>query len=179
MHARLQPIRKVSLPRWVNDTDSGLNRTSVTRVFEPRWVGDVADAVLQARRRGESLAIAGGRHAMGGQQFLSGGTLLDVRQLRHMRWFDRGRALLEGAPRLRMHGQDVSVRAQVEVIDGLSAHADQAELMRWLSGFRRAPEQTYIVHGEAGPAQSLATLISERLGWNAEVAVDGATVPLT
>jgi len=90
----------------------------------------------------------------------------------------RGRALLEGAGRLRMFGQEVTVRAQVEAIDGLSAHADQAEILRWLSGFRRPPAQTYVVHGETGPAQTLAQVIRERLGWRVEVASDGATVPL-
>lgn len=88
----------------------------------------------------------------------------------------RGRSLLDGAPRLRMHGQDVPVRAQVEVIDGLSAHADQSEILRWLSGFRRAPEMTYLVHGEDGPARTLATVIQNRLGWRVEVAHDGAAV---
>lgn len=90
----------------------------------------------------------------------------------------RGRSLLDGAPRLRMHGQDVPVRAQVEVIDGLSAHADQSEILRWLSGFKRAPEKTYIVHGEDGPARTLATVIQGRLGWSVEVARDGAAVSL-
>ncbi len=95
MHAKLQAIRKSVLPKWVNDTHSALNRTSVAKVLEPRRVGHVVDAVLQARARGEPLAIAGARHAMGGQQFLSGGTLLDMRQLSSVRWVDRGRALLE------------------------------------------------------------------------------------
>jgi FAD/FMN-containing dehydrogenase len=95
MHARLRPVRKVASPPWVNDTHSALNRTSVSRVLEPRSVAEVAAAVARAQRDGEPLAISGARHAMGGQQFLSGGTLLDMRQLRHTRWFDRGRALLE------------------------------------------------------------------------------------
>ncbi len=90
----------------------------------------------------------------------------------------RGRSLLDGAPRLRMHGQDVPVRAQVEVIDGLSAHADQSEILRWLSGFRRAPVKTYIVHGEDRPARTLASVIQDRLGWPVEVARDGAAVSL-
>jgi metallo-beta-lactamase family protein len=90
----------------------------------------------------------------------------------------RGRSLLDGTPRLRMYGQDVPVRATVEVIDGLSAHADQAEILRWLSGFRRAPAKTYIVHGEDGPARTLAAVIQERLGWAAEVARDGVDVSL-
>lgn len=90
----------------------------------------------------------------------------------------RGRALLEGARQLRMHGQDVPVRAQVEVIDGLSAHADQSEILRWLSGFRRPPEKTYVVHGEEIPARTLAAVVAERMGWATEVACDGVTVPL-
>jgi metallo-beta-lactamase family protein len=90
----------------------------------------------------------------------------------------RGRALLEGARQLRMHGQDIPVQAQVEAIDGLSAHADQSEILRWLSGFRRPPAKTYIVHGEEKPALALAGLLHERLGWDTEVARDGVTVPL-
>ena len=95
MNASPEQVRKVAMPRWVNDTHSALNRTRVSRVLEPRTAADVAAAVLQARRRGDSLAIAGGRHSMGGQQFLSGGTLLDTRKLDGVRWFDRSRALLE------------------------------------------------------------------------------------
>jgi len=83
------------MPRWVNDTHSALNRTRMSRVIEPRTAADVAAAVAQARRRGEPLAVAGGRHSMGGQQFLSGGTLLDMRKLNGVRWFDRANSLFE------------------------------------------------------------------------------------
>jgi FAD/FMN-containing dehydrogenase len=95
MHGKLQAVRKGMPPNWVNDTHSALNRTLVTRVLEPRSASEVAATVSLARRRGEPLAIAGARHAMGGQQFLSGGTLLDMRKLTGVRWFDRGAALLE------------------------------------------------------------------------------------
>ncbi len=88
-------VRKAPGPLWVNDTHSVLNQTAVSRVLEPQWVGDVADAVERAGRNREPLAISGARHAMGGQQFLSGGTLLDMRRLNHVRWFDRGQALME------------------------------------------------------------------------------------
>jgi FAD/FMN-containing dehydrogenase len=95
MNARLKPARRTSPSHWVNDTHSALNRTEVARVLEPRRACDVADAVGQASGRGEAVAIAGGRHAMGGQQFLSQGTLLDMRRLSGLRWFDRGSGLLE------------------------------------------------------------------------------------
>jgi len=95
MHSVTRPVRKSPGPLWVNDTHSALNQTSVSRVLEPRRPSAVADAVTRARRLGEPLAISGARHAMGGQQFLTGGTLLDMRHLNSVRWFDRSRALLE------------------------------------------------------------------------------------
>jgi len=96
MHARLHSIRPIAQrQRWVNDTHSALNHTPVARIIEPQRTVDVADAVAAAHARGETLSIAGARHAMGGQQFLRDATLLDMRQLKHLRWFDRGRALVE------------------------------------------------------------------------------------
>jgi metallo-beta-lactamase family protein len=90
----------------------------------------------------------------------------------------RGRSLQHGAPTLRMHGQNIPVRARVETLDGLSAHADREEIFRWLSGFRKAPRQTYLVHGEPEPAQHLAEAIQTRLQWKVSVARDDEIVPL-
>ena len=86
---------RISRAVWVNDTHSALNRTAVSRVLEPRTAEAVARAVRQSRSEGRPLAVAGGRHAMGGQQFLSGGTLLDMRRLSRVRSFDEARGLLE------------------------------------------------------------------------------------
>lgn len=90
----------------------------------------------------------------------------------------RGRALQEGARVLRIHGQPITVRAKVETLDGLSAHADRDEILRWLRGFEKPPRRTYVVHGETGPAQSLAQLVRAQLGWEIHVAENGQTVPL-
>jgi metallo-beta-lactamase family protein len=91
----------------------------------------------------------------------------------------RGQALQDGAKTLRMHGQEIPVRATVEVLDGLSAHADQQDIFRWLSGFLRPPRQVYVIHGEPGPSAALTEAIRTRLGWNARPALDGETVDLT
>ena len=91
----------------------------------------------------------------------------------------RGRALQEGAKWVRIHGGDIAVRAHVETVDGLSAHADQGELLRWMRGFTKPPKQTYVVHGEPNASQALAFEIRKQLGWNVEVAEDGKTVALT
>jgi metallo-beta-lactamase family protein len=90
----------------------------------------------------------------------------------------RGRALQDGAEFVRIHGEDIPVRAEVVTVGGLSAHADQGELLRWMRGFERAPKQTYVVHGEPESSQALAEEIRKQLGWNAKVAEDGKTVSL-
>jgi len=81
----------------------------------------------------------------------------------------RGRALRDGAEQIRIHGQQVRVRARIEAIDGLSAHGDYHEILKWLSGFERAPKETLIVHGEPGAALSLKTRIKQQLDWSVQV----------
>jgi FAD/FMN-containing dehydrogenase len=82
-------------PVFVNDTHSALNRTLVARLLEPRSVEEVVRAVRETRAAGSSLAMAGGRHAMGGQQFLARGALLDLRRLNRVRYLDEERGLLQ------------------------------------------------------------------------------------
>lgn len=79
----------------------------------------------------------------------------------------RGRKLLQGAREVKIHGNWVPVRAEVAELPMLSAHADSNELMRWLSGFRRAPQRVFIVHGEPEAADALRVRIERELGWNA------------
>ncbi|MBI2773613.1 MAG: MBL fold metallo-hydrolase [Chloroflexi bacterium] len=59
-----------------------------------------------------------------------------------------GAHLQQGAKSVRIDGQDLAVRCQVRSIDGFSAHADEPELLAWLSAFRRKPRTTFIVHGD-------------------------------
>lgn len=91
----------------------------------------------------------------------------------------RGRALQDGAKTIRMFGEAVPVAARVETINGLSAHADRTETLRWLTGFTRPPRQTYLVHGEPPEAQALEVAIEQRFGWSVQAARDGETVSIT
>ncbi len=84
----------------------------------------------------------------------------------------RGRSLQDGAKTIKMFGEQVPVRARVETLHGLSAHADQQETLRWLGGFTRPPGQTYLVHGEPESARALAQAITARYGWAVNVAQD-------
>jgi metallo-beta-lactamase family protein len=76
-----------------------------------------------------------------------------------------GRALQDGAKFLRIHGMEVPVRAQVLTIGQLSAHAGKSELLRWLSGFKAAPKQTFLVHGEPVALESLKAAVTSQFHW--------------
>ena len=72
----------------------------------------------------------------------------------------------------------VPVRAQVRAIDGLSAHADATEILRWLSGFRTPPRTTFVTHGEPRAADALRRRIETELGWKVRVPEHGERVLL-
>jgi metallo-beta-lactamase family protein len=76
-----------------------------------------------------------------------------------------GRALQDGAQYVRIHGQEVPVRAEIVVLDQLSAHAGRSELLRWLSGFTAPPRQTFLVHGEPSGLEGLRAGIASRFHW--------------
>jgi metallo-beta-lactamase family protein len=80
----------------------------------------------------------------------------------------RGWSLQNGAATLRIHGEDVPVKARVASISGFSAHADEEEISRWLRTFRSPPGRTFLVHGEPAALEA-ARARTERLGWSAHV----------
>jgi metallo-beta-lactamase family protein len=90
----------------------------------------------------------------------------------------RGAAMLAGAQSIKIHGQYVSVRAEVSNLDMLSAHADADEILRWLSGFKTAPRMTFITHGEPTASDALRQRIEEKLGWSCIVPDYGQKVEL-
>jgi len=77
--------------------------------------------------------------------------------------------LLEGAKTIRIFGEEVSVKCNVVLVDGLSAHADQKELHAWLGNFAEKPKKTFIIHGEPESAEHLRRHLEHELKWNAFV----------
>ena len=82
----------------------------------------------------------------------------------------RGRALEDGAKLIRIHGEDVPVRAEVVNLRQFSAHGGRSELMRWLGGIPAPPRQLFLVHGEPAAAQALQAAVKSELRWNVTVA---------
>ena len=91
----------------------------------------------------------------------------------------RGAHLVAGAREVKIHGAWHPVRAEVQNLNMLSAHADSDEIMRWLSGFRAPPRCTYIVHGEPDASDQLRQRIEEKLGWTCLVPEHGERVELS
>jgi len=81
----------------------------------------------------------------------------------------RGSALLSGATSLRIFGSDVPIRAEIVVLDSMSAHADADELLAWMGVVDEPPDAVYVTHGEAAAADTLRARIKRELNWNARV----------
>ena len=88
-----------------------------------------------------------------------------------------GAKLQAGARQAQILGQDVTVEAQVTTIEGLSAHADQAELTAWLQD-ADPPRQTFVIHGDAEARRGFADHITRSLNWNTACPEKGQTIEL-
>jgi metallo-beta-lactamase family protein len=139
-----------------------------------RYVNSVEESKALNERRGPMVLIAASGMATGG------------RVLHHLRAFapderntllfagfqaggTRGAALAGGATSIKIHGEYVTVRAEVIVLDALSGHADYTETLQWLRHFEAPPRETFITHGEPAAADALRRRIEEQLGWSCQV----------
>ncbi|MGE5398531.1 MAG: MBL fold metallo-hydrolase RNA specificity domain-containing protein [Chitinophagales bacterium] len=89
-----------------------------------------------------------------------------------------GRRLLEGEKLVRIHGEDIAVKADIRQLESYSAHADQAGIMKWLKGFKSVPKEIFLVHGEGQAQETLSQLIEKEFqvktyipGWQDQVEI--------
>ena len=140
----------------------------------PRYVRDPEESKALTRDPMPKIIIAGSGMATGGRVlhhlkvyatdrrntilfagFQAGGT--------------RGAKMIAGADSIRIHGRDWPLKAEVDHLDMLSAHADYKEIIDWLRPMPRPPKQVFIVHGEPEASDALRIRIADTLGWQAEV----------
>jgi metallo-beta-lactamase family protein len=81
----------------------------------------------------------------------------------------RGRQLQEGIHEIKIHGKFYPVKAQILNIKSLSAHADQEELMNWMSEIKNTPERVFITHGEPHASDVMRVKIKDTFGWECTV----------
>jgi metallo-beta-lactamase family protein len=75
----------------------------------------------------------------------------------------RGRALQDGTDFIKLHGRELPVKAKIETLDGLSAHADRGEILSWLKASGVRPGRVHLVHGEPDARDALAALLRQEL----------------
>jgi metallo-beta-lactamase family protein len=151
--------------------DHRMNAAEIREIFSvARYVRTIDESKALANVKGPKIIISASGMATGGRVlhhlekyasdpgnlilfagFQAGGT--------------RGAAMTAGADSIKMHGRYIPVRAKVQNLQMLSAHADSNEIMAWLGHFRAPPKMTFITHGEPAAADALRHRIAEELGW--------------
>jgi len=81
----------------------------------------------------------------------------------------RGRRLHDGAHEIKIHGEYYTVRAHIEDVRTMSSHADQAQIISWLSGLENKPSRVFINHGEPKSSDALRLKVKDTFGWNVSV----------
>lgn len=78
-----------------------------------------------------------------------------------------GRELYDGADKVKIFGEEVSVRAQIDLLPGVSGHADKNGLLRWLEGFEKKPSQIFVNHGDDDACREFTRTLNEEKGLSA------------
>lgn len=81
----------------------------------------------------------------------------------------RGAKMMKGEREIKIHGRIVKIRAHVEALGSLSAHADAQEILQWLENFKKPPKEVFIVHGELDAATALKAKIEEKFHWKCSI----------
>lgn len=84
-----------------------------------------------------------------------------------------GRSLVEGAKKITIFGEEIAVRAHIEVLPGISGHADDKGLMKWASSFREKPQKVFVCHGEDAVTEFFAKRLRDELGYDAMAPYSG------
>ena len=162
------------------------------RLFAPGTGQPDLPHYFATRTSAESMSInemSSGALVIAGSGMCSGGRILH--HLKHNVWRPEchivivgyqafgttGRRLVDGADDIRLWGETYAVRATVHTIGGLSAHADQADLLHWYEGFANRPP-VYLVHGEPDAQKSLAGRLQSTFGASVHRAQFGQTIEL-
>ncbi len=81
----------------------------------------------------------------------------------------RGRQLQEGCHEVKIFGKYYPVRAKIEMLQNLSAHADQNELLNWVKDIKTPPKKVFLIHGERQALDAFRVKLTTTLGWNCTI----------
>ena len=90
-----------------------------------------------------------------------------------------GRSLVDGAEDVRLFGETIRVHAEIKQMAGISGHADNHGLMKWVGSFEEKPRHVFVVHGEDSVTTLFAERIQQELQWSANAPYNGECWDLT
>ena len=187
---RLQAERKIPKVEMILDSPTGSN---VWRLFKDNrdWhkldkyeYKAMGKAFTVVKSYGETMALRDNgkpKIVIAGSGMLTGGRMLNYLEKHAPNPKDtlifvgyqaegtRGRKLLEGEKTIKIYGKIVDFNMQMEVLEGLSAHADKDELLDWLGDIKQPPKQVFLVHGERENALEMKHNITQKFGWKCHI----------
>lgn len=89
-----------------------------------------------------------------------------------------GRAIVEGAKEVKLFGEDIEIHAEIAVLTGISGHADNEGLIRWISEFEKKPKCVFIIHGEDSVTENFAERLRKEKNLNAYAPFSGTIFDL-
>lgn len=150
---------------------------------EFRAMFDFAHVVTSYKQTWEVIDEPGAKIIIAGSGMVTGGRVLTYLQqlidrpntrillVGYQADGTRGRKLKEGADEIKIYGKYLPVRAEIHSIDSLSAHADQAGLLSWMSAIEPDPQRVFLIHGEVAAQETLAEKVKEQYGWPVSIPV--------
>ncbi|MEW6468775.1 MAG: MBL fold metallo-hydrolase [Bacteroidota bacterium] len=157
-------------PQWHKLSDD-----SCRQVFSGvRMVSELRDTMNIIRDKSPKIIIAGSGMLSGGRalEYLKahlGNRRTTVLFVGYQAEGTRGRALLQGAKEIKIHGRYYTVRAGIKELSYFSGHADRTEILEWLSYFKERPGRIFLNHGEPASSDALRKLIDEKKGWECHI----------
>ncbi len=89
-----------------------------------------------------------------------------------------GRALVDGADKVKLFGEEIDVKAEIGKLIGMSGHADKNGLLDWMRGFEKKPDKVFVVHGEDTVTETFANTLHDELGLDAYAPYSGTEYDL-
>ena len=89
-----------------------------------------------------------------------------------------GRTIVDGAPSIRIFGEDIAVKAKIRVLPGVSGHADDSGLMKWAAAFASKPDKVFVCHGEDEVTEIFSGRLQRELGYDAYAPFSGTVFDL-
>ena len=154
-------------PKWhklsIEDYKAMCNHINIIQSYRETW-----ETIDDKRSK---IVIAGSGMVTGGRVLTYLQQLIDessttVLLVGYQAEGTRGRQLLDGVHEIRFFGKYYPVKATIKSIESLSAHADQDDLLNWLSTIKNIPEKVYLVHGESPALDAFRVKIEDTYNWN-------------